>query len=75
MSTNKPTVAVIGLGNIGKVVATNLVKGKRQVIVASRNIEEAQKLATELGSLAKATDIPTAIRSAEVIVLAKIGRA
>ena len=35
--TQKSKVAVIGLGNIGTVVATNLVKGNRSVIVADRN--------------------------------------
>jgi predicted dinucleotide-binding enzyme len=70
MSTNKATVAVIGLGNIGKVVAANLVKGNRAVIVASRKIEDAQNLASKLGNLAKATDISTAIKSADIIVLA-----
>lgn len=68
MSTNKSIVAVIGLGNIGKVVASNLVKGNREVIVASRKIEDAKALASELGSLAKAADVKTAISDADVIV-------
>ena len=42
MSNNKTKVAVIGLGNIGKVVAANLVKGNREVIVASHKIEDAK---------------------------------
>jgi saccharopine dehydrogenase-like NADP-dependent oxidoreductase len=40
MSTNKSKVAVIGLGNIGKVVASNLVKGKREVIIASNKFDD-----------------------------------
>ncbi len=51
MSTNKSKVAVIGLGNIGKVVASNLVKGNREVIVASHKFEDAKALASQLGAL------------------------
>jgi predicted dinucleotide-binding enzyme len=35
----KQKVAVIGLGNIGTAVATNLVKGNRSVIIANRKID------------------------------------
>lgn len=69
MSTNKSTVAVIGLGNIGKIVATNLVKGKREVIVASRSIDDAKSLADELGPQAKALDVVTAIMKADIVIL------
>ena len=68
MST-KTKVAVIGLGNIGKVVASNLVKGNREVIVASHKIEDAQTLASQLGDLAKPADVKAAIKEADVIVL------
>lgn len=68
--TQKPKVAVIGLGNIGTVVATNLVKGNRSVIVADRTIEKANRLVQKLGSLAKPKDISTAIKEADIIVLA-----
>jgi 8-hydroxy-5-deazaflavin:NADPH oxidoreductase len=68
MST-KSKVAVIGLGNIGKVVASNLVKGNREVIIASHKIEDAKALASELGNLAKATDVKSAIKEADVVVL------
>lgn len=62
-------VAVIGLGNIGKVVAKNLVKGNRPVIVASRKPEDAKAFAEELGSLATATETVDAIKSADIVVL------
>lgn len=68
MKTNSK-VAVIGLGNIGKVVATNLVKGNRPVIIASRKLEDAQKLAHELGSLATAAETVDAIKQADIVVL------
>ena len=70
MSTNKSKVAVIGLGNIGKIVASNLVKGNREVIVASHKIEDAKAVAQQLGSLAKPAEVAAAIKEAEIIVLA-----
>lgn len=69
MSNNKLKVAVIGLGNIGKVVASNLVKANREVTIASHKIEDAKALASNLGSLAKATDVKTAIKDADIVVL------
>jgi hypothetical protein len=68
--TQKLTVAVIGLGNIGTVVATNLVKGNRSVIVADRTIAKANELAAKLGSLAQSASIAAAINEADIIVLA-----
>lgn len=70
MSTTKLKVAVIGLGNIGKVVASNLVKGNREVILASNKLEDAKALARQMGSLAKGTDVPAAIKEADIIVMA-----
>ena len=70
MSTNKSKIAIIGLGNIGKVVATNLVKGNRPVILASKNLEDAQSLAKELGPLATANEVTAAIKEADIIVMA-----
>lgn len=63
-------VAIIGLGNIGKIVAANLVKGKRPVIVAGRDFSKAQELAAKLGSLAQPMEVSAAIREADIIVLA-----
>lgn len=66
----KSKVAVIGLGNIGTVVATNLVKGNRAIIIADRKIEKAKALSQNLGSLAQPMDIATAIKEADIIVFA-----
>lgn len=63
-------VAIIGLGNIGTAVATNLVKGNRAIIIADRKIEKAQNLSEKLGSLVTPMEIATAIRHADIIVLA-----
>jgi 8-hydroxy-5-deazaflavin:NADPH oxidoreductase len=68
--TNKSKVAVIGVGNIGTAVATNLVKGNRAVIVADRKIEKANELSQKLGNLAFPMEIPVAIREADIIVFA-----
>lgn len=62
-------VAVIGLGNIGKTVAKNLVKGNRPVIIASREIEDAKALANQLGDLATSAETAEAIKEADIIVL------
>jgi len=70
MSANKSKIAVIGLGNIGKVVATNLVKGNRSVIVASKKLEDAKSLAQQVGSLATAMEVTAAIKEADIIVMA-----
>lgn len=70
MENSKLKVAVIGLGNIGKVVASNLVKGKREVILADKTFAKAKELAVNLGSLAKPAEIGDAIKSADIVVLA-----
>ena len=69
MSTNKSKVAVIGLGNIGKVVASNLVKGNRDIIVASHKLEDAKAYAQQLGSHAKAAEVAAAIKEADIIIM------
>lgn len=68
--TQKSKVAVIGLGNIGTVIATNLVKGNRSVIIADRTFEKANQLAQNLGSLAQPREISAAIKEADILVLA-----
>lgn len=66
----KSKVAIIGLGNIGQVVATNLIHGNRPVILADRNIVKAKKLAEQLGPLAQPLEIGDAIREADIIIMA-----
>jgi predicted dinucleotide-binding enzyme len=62
--------AIIGLGNIGSRVARNLAGGGQDVIVSERNLDKAQKFASELGAKAQATTIDDALKTADVIVLA-----
>jgi predicted dinucleotide-binding enzyme len=66
----KSKVAVIGLGNIGAAVATNLVKGNRSVILADKTFEKANALSKKLGSLTHAATIADAVKEADIIVLA-----
>ncbi|MGG7438523.1 NADPH-dependent F420 reductase [Chryseobacterium arthrosphaerae] len=69
MSTTTPKVAVIGLGNIGKTIAGNLIKGNREIIIAGRKIEDARSLAKQLGPLATAEDTASAIVDADIIIM------
>ncbi|HMF70110.1 MAG TPA: NAD(P)-binding domain-containing protein [Flavitalea sp.] len=68
--TKQSKIAIIGIGHIGTAVATNLVKGARAIIVADRNIDRAKNLSQKLGSLAEPMEIATAIKTADIIVLA-----
>jgi predicted dinucleotide-binding enzyme len=68
--SNKAKVAVIGLGNIGTAVTTNLVKGNRPVIISDRKIEKAKGLSQKLGNLVQPMEIPAAIQEADIIVFA-----
>lgn len=67
---HKSKVAVIGLGNIGTAVASNLVKANRTVIIADRKIDNANEFAQKLGSLAQPLSIPDAIKESDIIVFA-----
>jgi predicted dinucleotide-binding enzyme len=66
----KSKVTVIGLGNIGTAVATNLVKGNHSVIIADKTFEKATELANKLGILAQPATIADAIKQADIVVLA-----
>jgi len=68
MKTSKTSVAVIGLGNIGKAIATNLVKGNHSVILASRDGEKTKVFAEQLGNMATAKEIADAIKESDVII-------
>ncbi|MBV8327540.1 NAD(P)-binding domain-containing protein [Chryseobacterium sp.] len=61
-------VAVIGLGNIGKVIADDLVKNNQHVIVATRNNEEASQFAEQSAGLAQNMKIDQAIKDADIVI-------
>lgn len=66
--TSTTKVAVIGLGNIGEAIATNLTKGNHPVILASRDPEKSKALANKLGNLAAAEETAAAIKAADIII-------
>lgn len=61
-------VAVIGLGNIGKAIANDLIKNNHEVIVASRNSEEASNFAEQSGGLAQSMSIKEAINTVDLVI-------
>lgn len=67
-ANQKTKVAIIGLGNIGKAVATNLTKSNHAVIVASRELSKAKEFANSLGANVTAEEITTAIKNADVVI-------
>ena len=69
-NTTEPKAAIIGLGTIGRTLATNLTKGNRAVILADRTFSKAQTLSKEIGNLAYPMELSTAVKEADIIILA-----
>ena len=65
---NQRKVAVIGLGNIGKILVKNFVAGSYEVIVASRDEEKAKTFARQAGPNVEAKEISEAIDEADIII-------
>ncbi|TZF98722.1 NADP oxidoreductase coenzyme F420-dependent (plasmid) [Chryseobacterium panacisoli] len=61
-------VAVIGLGNIGKAIAGDLINNSHEVIVASRNNEESADFAQQSKGFAQSMDIDQAINTADIVI-------
>lgn len=62
--------AIIGVGKIGKAVATDLVNGGEPVILAARTRADADKLAEELGTSATSAEVADAVRDADAVLFA-----
>lgn len=62
--------AIIGTGNIGSRLAAALTAAGTDILIAGHELANAEKLALELGSHARAVTLDTAIDDAEVIVFA-----
>jgi 8-hydroxy-5-deazaflavin:NADPH oxidoreductase len=62
------TTAIIGAGNLGRTIASELVAGGERVVLAAR--ETPDQLAKQLGDLATATTVPEAIDAADVVIFA-----
>jgi 8-hydroxy-5-deazaflavin:NADPH oxidoreductase len=67
-ATNKTKVAIIGLGNIGSAIASNLIKGQHPIMLASRELEKSLAFADKLGSMAIAKETTEAIQEADVVI-------
>jgi 8-hydroxy-5-deazaflavin:NADPH oxidoreductase len=62
--------AIIGLGNIGRQVALNLIAGGQNVIVADHGATKAAEFAKASNGKARAASVATAIEEAGIILLA-----
>jgi predicted dinucleotide-binding enzyme len=63
-------VAIIGTGNIGSRLAANFAAGGQDFLLADRDQEAAQKIASGLGGRAEAVSVDEAIDRADVLVFA-----
>jgi 8-hydroxy-5-deazaflavin:NADPH oxidoreductase len=64
------TTAIIGVGNLGGMVARHLVAGDERVVLAAADETHAEALADELGPNASAASVEDAIAGADTVVLA-----
>lgn len=64
------STAIIGVGNIGKAIATDLVAGGESVVLAARSPDEPRHLADDLGARARAATVGEAIDEADAVVFA-----
>ena len=62
--------AVIGVGNIGKQVALNLIAGGQDVIVADHGATKAAEFAKAAGGKARAASVADAVNEADIIIFA-----
>lgn len=62
--------AIVGLGNIGRQVALNLIAGGKSVIVADHGPHKAEEFAKELNGGARAASVAEAIEAADLIIFA-----
>ena len=70
MTISDTTVAIVGTGNIGSRLAANLAAGGQDFLLAGRDRETVQKLASSLDSHAEAVSVDEAVERADVLVLA-----
>jgi 8-hydroxy-5-deazaflavin:NADPH oxidoreductase len=64
------STAIIGVGNIGKAVATHLTDGGETVVLAASTPSRAEQLARQLGTSAYAADVADAIDGADAVIFA-----
>jgi 8-hydroxy-5-deazaflavin:NADPH oxidoreductase len=64
------STAIIGVGNIGKAMATHLTDGGEAVVLAASEPAQAEQLARELGPSASAAGVADAIEQADAVIFA-----
>lgn len=65
----KATIAIIGLGNIGQALASNLSKSGRTFLAADKTLEKSKKIAAAWAT-AQACEISSAVKNADIVILA-----
>ena len=70
MTISDRTVAIIGTGNIGGILAADFAAGGQDFLLAGRDQQAAQKIAADLGGQAEAVSVDEAIDRAGVLVIA-----
>jgi predicted dinucleotide-binding enzyme len=70
MPVSDSTIAIIGTGNIGGTLAANFATGGQAFLLAGRDQEAAQKIASDLGGHAEAVSVDEAVDRADVLVFA-----
>jgi predicted dinucleotide-binding enzyme len=70
MTVSDSTVAIIGTGNIGGTLAANFATGGQDFLLAGRDQEAAQKIASDLGGHTEAVSVDEAVDRADVLVFA-----
>jgi 8-hydroxy-5-deazaflavin:NADPH oxidoreductase len=70
VSLSDTTVAIIGTGNVGSRLAANFATGGQDFLLASRDVETANKLAADLDGHAQVVSVDEAVTRAEVLVMA-----
>ena len=70
MTISDSTIAIIGTGNIGGRLAANFAAGDQAFLLAGRDQEAAQKIASTLDGHAEVVSVDEAVERADVLVLA-----
>jgi predicted dinucleotide-binding enzyme len=70
MAITDSTVAIIGTGNIGGALAANFAAGNQDFLLAGRDLDAAEKIASGLGGHAQAVTVDEAVERADVLLLA-----
>ncbi|WP_300690689.1 NAD(P)-binding domain-containing protein [Chryseobacterium sp.] len=65
--TNTSKLAIIGLGNIGQAIVKDLTKSNTDFVIGIRDKEKIKDISEQWNT--EVTDIPTAIKSANIIIL------